>query len=82
MMTFVVVRSLAVAASLLGGVAPACQAPARPPAAPAERRTQDGEARRVRMVDEQLRARDINSARVLAASCMRKPTDGMKVVSA
>src|SRR5688572_5679129 len=63
MMALVVIRSLAVAASLLGGVAPACQAPATP----AERRTPDEEARRVRMIDEQLRARDITSARVLDA---------------
>ena len=64
MMGGAVVRSLAVAASMLGAAAPACQAPAR---APAERRTPDEEARRVRMVDEQLRARDITSARVLDA---------------
>ena len=64
MMGFAVVRSLAVAASILGAAAPACRAPAQ---APAERRTPDEEARRVRMVDEQLRARDITNARVLAA---------------
>jgi protein-L-isoaspartate(D-aspartate) O-methyltransferase len=64
MMGFAVVRSLAVAASILAAAAPACRAPAQ---APAERRTPDEEARRVRMVDEQLRARDITSARVLAA---------------
>jgi protein-L-isoaspartate(D-aspartate) O-methyltransferase len=64
MMAFVVLRACAVAGSLLGGgAAPACQAPA----APAERRTPDQEARRVRMVDEQLRARDITSPRVLEA---------------
>ena len=65
MMAFAEIRPLALAASLLGGVAPACQGPAQPP--PAERRAADEEVRRVRMVDEQLRARDITSARVLEA---------------
>src|SRR5688572_4769772 len=64
MMESVVVRALAFAASLLGGAAPACQAPAQ---TPAERRRPDQEAQRVRMVDEQLRARGITSARVLEA---------------
>src|SRR5687767_485699 len=63
MMGYAVVHPLAVAASLLGAAAPACQAPARP----AEHRTPDQEARRMRMIDEQLRARGITSARVLDA---------------
>jgi protein-L-isoaspartate(D-aspartate) O-methyltransferase len=56
-------RSLAVAIAALAVVAPACRAPATR----VEERSPAGEARRMQMVDEQLRARDITSARVLDA---------------
>ena len=58
-------RSLSFVASVTSLAAPACQAPGARPEPRA-----DEEAARVRMVDEQLRARDISSARVLEA--MRK----------
>ncbi len=71
MMGFAVGRSFAVAVSMLGAAVASCQTPAqtpaRSPAPQAEHRTSDEEARRVRMVGEQLRGRDITSARVLAA---------------
>jgi protein-L-isoaspartate(D-aspartate) O-methyltransferase len=64
MMGFAVVRSLAVAASILAAAAPACR---QAPAVRDEPRRADWEVRRVRMVDEQLRGRDIHSPRVLEA---------------
>jgi protein-L-isoaspartate(D-aspartate) O-methyltransferase len=56
-------RSLALAASLVGGTTPACQAPAQE----SDQRSADRAVERRRMVDEQLLGRDITSARVLAA---------------
>jgi protein-L-isoaspartate(D-aspartate) O-methyltransferase len=56
-------RAFAVAASAVGLSAPACQAPERRAGEPVEA----WEARRMQMVDEQLRARDITDPRVLAA---------------
>jgi protein-L-isoaspartate(D-aspartate) O-methyltransferase len=54
---------MSLAASLASLAAPACQAPA----VRDEPRRADWEVRRVRMVDEQLRGRDIHSPRVLEA---------------
>jgi protein-L-isoaspartate(D-aspartate) O-methyltransferase len=59
-------RSLALAASLVGVTAPVCQAPPQR----ADERAPDREVERRRMVDEQLLGRDITSRRVLEA--MRK----------
>jgi protein-L-isoaspartate(D-aspartate) O-methyltransferase len=56
-------RVLSCVASMASLAAPACQAPA----VRDEPRAPDWEARRMRMVDEQLRGRDIDSPRVLEA---------------
>jgi protein-L-isoaspartate(D-aspartate) O-methyltransferase len=56
-------RLLSLTASVASLAAPACQAPG----AGEDRRASDREEPRVRMVDEQLRARDITSPRVLEA---------------
>ena len=65
-MVFPWIGSLALAASVVGTAAPACQVPAPQ----ADQRSAAREGERRRMVDEQLLGRDITSPRVLEA--MRK----------